>query len=261
MSLASAGHEPPVLLRADGTRTLLGVEVADAYPAWRGRLRQGDTLLTYTDGITEAFDVDDHAYGTQRMLDLLDPDRDPRTQCEALVSDVRLFVGEAAQSDDITVLAIRFNRDQPVPEPFSVRAALAPPLPEFPVRELIAQVDAGLTRHKLPATLMHDVHLVIEEIACNVFAHGNSGHLAPSLELIATVDGNELLMEFTDDGLAFNPMAQALPDLDAHIDDRPIGGLGVHLVRELAERIEYTRTRGRNVLRVILHIPVPEFPA
>ncbi len=266
MSLASAGHEPPVLLRADGTRQLLevpttpplGVEVAELYPAWRGRLRPGDTLLTYTDGITEAFDGDDHAYGLQRMLDFLDPNRDPRAQCETLVADVQAFVGDAAQSDDITVLAIRFNRDQPVPEPFSVRAALSPPLPVEPIRELIAQVDAGLTRHRLPATLIHDVHLVIEEVACNVFEHGNSGHLPPSLELIATVDGNELQMEFTDDGLAFNPMAQAPPDLDLHIDQRPIGGLGVHLVRELAERIEYTRTRGRNVLRVILHIPTPE---
>ena len=65
-------------------------------------------------------------------------------------------------------------------------------------------------------------------------------------------------MEFTDDGLAFNPIAQPLPDLEADIDERPIGGLGVHLVRELAERVDYTRTRGRNILKVILHIPVPE---
>ena len=266
MSLASAGHEEPVLLRADGTREFLGVpttpplgiEVSELYPAWRGRLRPGDTLFTYTDGITEAFDASNCPYGTDRLLRALDPALDPQQQCDALVADVQAFAGDAAQSDDITVLAIRFNRDQPVPEPFSVRAVLAPPLPDEPIRELIAQIDAGLSRHGLPKTLMHDVHLVIEEVASNVLSHGNSGHLPPSLELIATVDGPQLAMEFTDDGLAFNPVAQPAPDLEADIGERPIGGLGVHLVRELAERVDYTRTRGRNILKVILHIPVPE---
>jgi sigma-B regulation protein RsbU (phosphoserine phosphatase) len=266
VSLASAGHEPPVLLRADGTRTLvgvpttppLGVEVADMYPAWRGRLRPGDALFTYTDGITESFDADNQAYGIDRLLDALDPARDPKQQCDALVADVQAFAGGAPQSDDITVLAIRFERVQPAIEPFSVRAVLAPPLPEDPIRALIASVDAGLSRHGLPKTLIHDVHLVIEEIASNVLSHGNSGHLPPSLELIATVDGTALEMEFTDDGLAFNPMAQPAPDLDADIGDRPIGGLGVHLVRQLAERIDYSRTRGRNILKVTLPIPHPE---
>ena len=65
-------------------------------------------------------------------------------------------------------------------------------------------------------------------------------------------------MEFIDDGLAFNPMSAPAPDLDAEIHERPIGGLGVHLVRELAQRIDYTRTRGRNILKVILLIPTPE---
>ena len=74
----------------------------------------------------------------------------------------------------------------------------------------------------------------------------------------ASRSGRGCAMEFTDDGLAFNPVAQPAPDLEADIGERPIGGLGVHLVRELAERVDYTRTRGRNILKVILHIPVPE---
>ena len=65
LQLASAGHEPPVWVQADGTRRLLempgagplGVDVADDYPVWRGQLMPGDTLLLYTDGVTEAFDA------------------------------------------------------------------------------------------------------------------------------------------------------------------------------------------------------------
>ena len=266
LSLASAGHEPPVLLRADGTREFvpvptegpLGVDVAQGYPAWRGRLKPGDTLFTYTDGVTEAFDRDNNAYGTDRLLAALDPALDAEAQCRAVVRDVHAFAGGAPQSDDITVLAIRYKRDARVRERFAVKALLQPPLPADAVRQLIAQVDAGLSGHDLPATLMHDVHLVVEEVACNVLSHGAEEGHEPSLELLASVEGNRLAMEFRDNGRAFDPLSQPPPDLDADIEDRPIGGLGVHLIKELAEQVAYSRDDRHNVLRIVLHIPYPE---
>lgn len=119
LQLANAGHEPPVLLRADGTRALLdvpgagplGVDVADDYPVWRGTMAPGDTLLLYTDGVTEAFDVHDAAFGIERALAVLDPARDPAAQIDALVAAVHAFAADAPQSDDITVLAIRYIGD------------------------------------------------------------------------------------------------------------------------------------------------------
>ncbi|HEX4852869.1 MULTISPECIES: SpoIIE family protein phosphatase [Arenimonas] len=266
LALASAGHEAPVILRADGRREFvpvptegpLGVDVAREYPAWRGRLMAGDTLLTYTDGITEAFDRDDQPFGTDRLLATLDPALSARAQCSHLVDAVHAFTNGAPQSDDITVLAIRYRRDARVRERFSVKASLQPPLPGDAVHQLLAQVDAGLEGHDLPATLMHDVHLVVEEVACNVIDHGAEDGREPTLELVATVEGNQLSMEFRDDGRPFDPLSQPTPDLYADIADRPIGGLGVHLIRELAEDVAYARDDGQNILRIVLHIPTPE---
>lgn len=262
MALASAGHEQPVLLRADGRREFvpvpseapLGVEVARQYPIWRGRLLPGDTLLTYTDGVTEAFDRDDNAFGNKRLLEALDPALDARRQCEALVEKVHAFAGGAAQSDDITVLAIRYKRDTPTRERASVRARLQPPLPDGAVRHLIAELDAGLAGQGLPATLMHDLHLVVEEVACNVLDHGASDLDPPTLDVEARVDGRLLTLVFRDNGRPFDPLDQPPPDLDADICDRPIGGLGVHLIRQLAEELAYAREPDANVLRVVLHI-------
>ena len=79
-----------------------------------------------------------------------------------------------------------------------------------------------------------------------------------TLELLATVEGNQLAMEFRDDGRPFDPLSQPTPDLYADIADRPIGGLGVHLIRELAEEVAYARDDGQNILRIVLHIPAPE---
>jgi phosphoserine phosphatase RsbU/P len=118
--IASAGHEPPVLLREDGHADFvpviagppLGFEVADQYAVWRGRLRTGDTLLVYTDGISEAFDAQDTAFGSERLLAGLDPALGAEAQCAALLRRVHAFTGDAAQSDDITVLAVKFLRGE-----------------------------------------------------------------------------------------------------------------------------------------------------
>ena len=122
--LASAGHEPPVLLRADGRRDLLpvipgpplGFEVADKYSVWTGRLQPGDTLLVYTDGITEAFDEDNLAFGPDRLLAALNPALGAQAQCQNLVQRVHAFTGDALQSDDITVLAVKFLRRDGIKE-------------------------------------------------------------------------------------------------------------------------------------------------
>ncbi|KFN49042.1 SpoIIE family protein phosphatase [Arenimonas composti] len=118
LQLASAGHEPPVRLHADGHREwlqlpggpVLGIEEDGEFVAWEGRLQPGDTLLVYTDGVTEAFDAGDQAFGEARLLDALAAGRHADEQCAAVVAAVHAFAAGAPQSDDITVLAIRFQR-------------------------------------------------------------------------------------------------------------------------------------------------------
>ena len=132
LSLASAGHDPPLLLRAEGDCEFveldngppLGIDVPDHYALWHGRLRSGDTLVAYTDGITEALDADKHPFGTQRLRAALQPGIDPGALCENLVAAVHRFAAGAAQSDDITVLAVRWTA---TPHP-----AHAPPLAPSP---------------------------------------------------------------------------------------------------------------------------------
>ena len=117
--LASAGHEPPLLLRSDGEASLLaleggpslGFEASDAYRAHEGVLAAGATLVGYTDGVTEAFDAGNQAYGDQRLLRALRAGDSAAEACHRLLEDVRRFAGEAPQSDDITILAISRRRE------------------------------------------------------------------------------------------------------------------------------------------------------
>lgn len=120
-SLASAGHEPPLLLHADGRREVLplesgpplGIEAQDGYPVAHGRIEAGQTLLGYTDGVTDALDRDGRGYGLERLLAALQPELGAAAQCQSLLADLRRFTGsETEPFDDITLLAIRLRHTQ-----------------------------------------------------------------------------------------------------------------------------------------------------
>lgn len=118
-TLASAGHEAPLLLHADGrVQTLpiesgppLGFEVSEAFAPWQCELTPGATLLAYTDGITEAFDPQQQAFGEERLAAALQPGLDAQAQCQRLIAQVHAFAQPAPQSDDLTVLALRLRPD------------------------------------------------------------------------------------------------------------------------------------------------------
>lgn len=113
-------------------------------------------------------------------------------------------------------------------------------------------VEILLAAHGAGSAAVHDARLVVEEVACNAIEHAASAE-AP-LELQARVEDGRLWLQFQDRGAPFDPTAHACPDLDAEIGARGVGGLGIFLVRELAERIDYERVGGRNVLRITLRL-------
>ncbi len=117
--LASAGHEPPLLIDIDGkarplpleTGALLGLEPQESYPVLQGRMRAGQTMLGYTDGVTEAMDEHGASYGLERLLAALHPHRSAAAQCKAVIANVARFTGKADPYDDITLLAIRLRQE------------------------------------------------------------------------------------------------------------------------------------------------------
>jgi anti-sigma regulatory factor (Ser/Thr protein kinase) len=97
---------------------------------------------------------------------------------------------------------------------------------------------------------LFQVRLVVEELLMNIISHGSDGQRRPSIRLQLAQDGDLLMLEIADDGIAFDPLQAPPPDLEAELEDRPIGGLGVHLVRQLSDTIAYRRVDGWNRLEV-----------
>ncbi len=119
ITFANAGHNPPLVKHADGSFTYLKTRPGFVLAGMEGiryrkneyQLEKGDIIYLYTDGVTEAMNVNNELYGEDRLLEVLNKntESDTHTICEAVKADVDLFVGEAPQFDDITMLCLKFN--------------------------------------------------------------------------------------------------------------------------------------------------------
>lgn len=105
-----------------------------------------------------------------------------------------------------------------------------------------------------PPKLMFRVNLVLEELGLNVMTHGQRAG-ARELEVIVTSEPDTVTMEIVDDGPPFDPLRDApLPDPEAPLDERPVGGLGIHLVREMMDEVRYRYEDGKNRLTLVTAI-------
>ncbi|HEY5804570.1 MAG TPA: ATP-binding protein [Lysobacter sp.] len=117
---------------------------------------------------------------------------------------------------------------------------------------LLDSIEQSLLEHGIARELRDDMRLIAEEVVGNAIEHGDdaSGQRRIAIDIARDDDG--LHVEFRDNGPPFDPLDQEPPELDADILDRPVGGLGVHLVREFAHSIRYVREEPYNVLHVVL---------
>ncbi|ABN07615.1 Stage II sporulation E family protein [Methanocorpusculum labreanum Z] len=115
---ACAGHNPPILCRA-GICTLVVCEKAPGlgimdheYIDQRTVLKRNDTLCMYTDGVTEAQNKHGEMYGVYRLLSIVEKSDDPKTMINSVIDDVNVFTGNRGQTDDMTMLAVRYTQEE-----------------------------------------------------------------------------------------------------------------------------------------------------
>ena len=117
LTYSIAGHDPPMLVSADGTVTELpltkgiavGIAADVVYTQESVTLEPGDTVVLYTDGVTEAMNADNQQFGMDRLAEVFagNSPESATSANEAVFERVRIFAGDAPQSDDITCLTLR----------------------------------------------------------------------------------------------------------------------------------------------------------
>ena len=122
--------------------------------------------------------------------------------------------------------------------------------------QLVGQaIDEMARREQWPEEVIFKVKLVVEEIGLNIIDHGYGQDDSKEMEFRLNSEDGVLTIEFIDEAEPFDPLSGApVPDLSAGIEERAIGGLGVHLMREMADEVEYTRDRNRNRLTLVIRL-------
>ena len=112
------------------------------------------------------------------------------------------------------------------------------------------RLEASCRRAGLPGPLVLELRLVAEEVVTNVAKYGYAPGTAAAMELLVSTGDDAVSLEFRDEGRPFDPLAQPPPALEAPLEERTVGGLGLTLVRAMVEDARYVREGGTNVLRL-----------
>lgn len=128
-----------------------------------------------------------------------------------------------------------------------LRISLSPPRLSV-LRSLSQMVEAFGAPRGLPASKIYMINLALDELIANSVHYGFDGVADPRIDITLWVSGTLLVLTIVDNGREFDPLVRANPEVSSPLEERPIGGLGLHLVRTFADRLTYQFTDGQNRL-------------
>lgn len=240
LDYCNAGHEAP-LLSGQPLPVLPNLPVgalADwTYEGQQEQLQSGDMLFLSTDGLSEAKNAADEQFGRKHVLQLANDHRSlaAKPLIELMMSEVSSHTGDALQSDDITMLAVRWLGNG---------LTLKPSMDD--IGRLAPFITSAANRAGIEGKEAKRLRLAAEETVANIINYGQ----ATAIKLQATVADNQLELTIDDDGLPFDPTQDSPTDLSVPPDQRPPGGLGIMLLHQMTDGLDYQRIDGHNVLKI-----------
>ena len=256
----NAGHDAPILIGNTGAGMLpvdsnLPVGVM---PEWKYSLQESvidpDTcIFLYTDGLTEAEDLEHRQYGMTRIKELTQQLQQngtfsPTVIINRMTDAVHLFVGNADQSDDLTMLAIQYTLHQ---KDFKFQRSLTLTNDIKRIPRLNAFIDDVCNANGIDMSESMQINLALEEAVSNVINYAYPTGTKGDITIEAKSNGEKMFFIISDTGTPFDPTARPAVDTTLSAEDREIGGLGIHLIRKIMDHINYERTDGHNVFTLI----------
>ena len=241
----NAGHNAPVML-TDHKSPLpvqpnlpLGIMPGYEFQDQETVMEYDDAIFLYTDGLTEAENKSHELYGEERMYAVLSSRRSAAEHLEAITESVSEFVGDAPQSDDLTMLFIHYlNRVHNLVLKNNVQELSR-------LEGFMENVAEGCN---MDAALATNINLALEEAVTNVVMYAYPEGTEGEVDIEAAVTADGLRFVISDDGVPFDPTTAPEADITLGVEERPIGGLGIFLVRKIMDSVEYRRENGRNRL-------------
>jgi sigma-B regulation protein RsbU (phosphoserine phosphatase) len=257
LQLASAGHPMPYYLRSEAPLEQIEQLSGPAlgfYPyefeCLTMILEKGSSLFAYTDGLDEAVNKKNEQYGDARIAKSLKENMSTTTSelISKAVVTLNDFVGDTEPVYDLTFLAIRWEGINKI---YKKEIHIKNKKEElFIINQALADY---ICEYQLPEPMLMNLELIAEEIIVNVINYGYAEDNQP-ISLLIDHDENLIRMTFVDSASAFNPLDRGdarlgLPDIG-----EPVGGLGVHLVKETSDECTYEYISGENRFTVSCYL-------
>jgi sigma-B regulation protein RsbU (phosphoserine phosphatase) len=251
-TFVNAGHNPPLLqssgkyewLKTKPDFILAGME-GIIYNQHEVMLKSGDTLFLYTDGLTEAVNNENELFTDPRLL--LTANKYSNLELEEFTTSIKKEVDDfatgAEQADDITMLVLRYGDLKSENQKNT----------ELTVEAKIENIGTVLdfVNERLgdcPDKVKNQIGIVIDEIYSNIAKyayHPGSGDVTVAVDV-----GEDVVITFTDSGIAHDPLSMDDPDVTLSAEEREIGGLGIFMVKKIMNSTEYKRNGNKNILTV-----------
>ena len=265
----NAGHERPLLIgqasEGEQLNTVgelpvvpnipLGIMADFKFKGQETTIRPHTNIFLYTDGLSEAEDIAHNQFGDERVIEVAKKASDdnfegilkPNEDCilRSMRQAVSDFVGNAEQSDDMTMLVVKYTKEKRLVT-MKKSLTLENDINNIPLLNDFVSEVAEEIGFDDEATM--ELNLAIEEAVVNVMKYAYP--LGTKGDMNITAECNDIRMKFTitDSGMPFDPTTKEDADTTLSAEDRPIGGLGIYLVRQLMDSMNYERINGKNVL-------------
>ena len=252
----NAGHNAPVAIIGDDIHFLnvqsnipLGIMTGYSYETQTAEMPYLSSIFLYTDGLTEAEDADHHLFGEDQMIETIQ--QMENISAKELIIRMEQAVANhvlgAEQSDDLTMLDIQYLRKQD--EVIMHRhLVIVNKLDE--ITRLSEFVESVCDEVAVDPSLTMNLNLAIEEAVTNVILYAYPEGMEDRIYIEAVCNPNPRRLKFiiSDWGKAFDPTTKDDVDISLGVEDRPIGGLGIHLIRQIMDSVNYERVDGKNIL-------------
>lgn len=257
MSVINCGHNPPLIKRKNGNyeflklnpNIVLGVVDDAEFEIYDTVLNAGDIIYTYTDGVTEAINTNDEMYGEQRLYECLNSIQDTETMkiAQNVKNSIKEYANSAMQSDDITMLIFKYNGSGCDIKTFKDKAV------QENYNSFYTWLHLACAEWNISSELTNKLDMCAEEVFANItfYAYPDKNGI---IEAGLKKTDNLITLEFIDEGTEYNPLEKPDPDINLPPEDRPLGGLGIYMIKEMSNEISYKRENGKNILTMVFKI-------
>jgi sigma-B regulation protein RsbU (phosphoserine phosphatase) len=250
---SNAGHNAPMLIGQTigllpcAANVPLGVQTDWKFSQQETTIDLNTCIFLYTDGLTEAENAANEQFMEERMIEVAKGmSHEPQQMIEQMFNAVHQFVGNAEQSDDLTMLAIQYTK--PLEKDMKLQRSITLPndIEKVPVLAEFVDEVCEIVGFDMSTTM--GINLALEEAVVNVMSYAYQSGTTGNVNIEAIANETRLKFIISDWGTPFDPTAEKEVDTTLSAEERPIGGLGIHLVRQIMDSINYERIDGMNVL-------------